>query len=448
MRLVFVGVFFISLFSDLFAQPDGYYNSAEGKYGDELQAALHDIIDNHTVVSYASLWQHFQVTDKKADGKVWDMYSDIPGATPPYEYTFVSDQCGNYSGEGSCYNREHSFPKSWFNDQSPMNTDMFHLYPTDGYVNGKRSNFPFGETNQASWTSLNGSKVGSSSVEGYTGTVFEPIDAYKGDFARTYFYMSTRYLNEDSGWSGSGMTDGAQLEPWAVRMLLEWHRNDTVSAKEINRNNGVYVIQKNRNPYIDRPEYVERIWGDADSSATAPVVDSISVVSASLITVWYNRTMDPATSLVNENYSLDNGGSVSGVAQHGLDFSAVDLSVDLPQSGSYALSVSNVADLDGNKIVPLSLDFEIQLVSSVETPANNFSIFPNPSSGIIIISSERQIQNRRIQVFSVTGEMILSRTGQNAEQVDLSNHPDGVYFLRIIDEIANPSLHKIILYKH
>ena len=138
-------IFFLSL-TTLWAQiPDGYYNNATGLYGEPLQAALHDIIDDHTVVSYTSLWTHYQTTDVKPNGKVWDMYSDIPDGTPPYEFTFITNQCGNYGGEGDCYNREHSWPKSWFNDVAPMNTDIFHVVPSDGYVNGQRGNYPYGE---------------------------------------------------------------------------------------------------------------------------------------------------------------------------------------------------------------------------------------------------------------------------------------------------------------
>jgi len=156
--------------------PAGYYNTAAGKTGTDLQQALHDIIDNHTSVSYATIWTSFKTTDKKPNGKVWDMYSDIPGGTPPYEFTFVSDQCGSYGGESDCYNREHSWPKSWFNDASPMYTELFHIVATDGYVNGKRSNYPFGEVGTASWTSLNGSKLGTCITPGYSVVVFEPSD--------------------------------------------------------------------------------------------------------------------------------------------------------------------------------------------------------------------------------------------------------------------------------
>jgi len=255
----------------LFSQPAGYYSTADGKSGTVLQQALHDIIDNHTELTYAQLWTAFQSTDKKSDGLVWDMYSDIPGGTPAYTYQFISDQCGNYSKEGDCYNREHSFPKSWFNDLTPMYTDLFHLYPTDGWVNNKRGNYPFGITNSPTWTSTNGSKVGNCSYPGYTGVIFEPVNGYKGDFARSYFYMSTRYYLEDAGWPGSDMVTGSQLKEWALKMLMEWNKSDPVSQKEKDRNEAVYVFQGNRNPFIDDPAFADKIWG------TQSVTEDISL---------------------------------------------------------------------------------------------------------------------------------------------------------------------------
>ncbi|HOK37711.1 MAG TPA: endonuclease [Bacteroidales bacterium] len=248
-----------SFYVSLSQIPTGYYDSADGLTGEQLRSELHEIIKNPQVTSYSGLWTAFQSTDKKPNGKVWDMYSDIPDGTPAYEYSFGSDQCGSYSAEGQCYNREHSVPASWFNDASPMYSDLFHLYPTDGYVNNRRSNYPFGKVASPTWTSTNGSKLGSSAVPGYTGTVFEPIDAYKGDFARTYFYMVTCYMDKVQNWS-SPMFSGNNLSSWAINMLLQWHEADPVSEKEINRNNAVYQIQHNRNPYIDNPEWVLAVW--------------------------------------------------------------------------------------------------------------------------------------------------------------------------------------------
>jgi endonuclease I len=263
-KTIFLSLLFVTfLFFNTSGQiPPGYYDPANGLSGTQLQAALHNIIKNHTVKSYDYLWTAFETTDDKPNGTVWDMYSDIPGGTAPYVFHFGSDQCGSYNGEGDCYNREHSFPQSWFGSQSPMVSDLFHIYPTDGYVNGHRSNYPFAKVGSASWTSENGSKVGTCSTSGYTGTVFEPRDEYKGDFARSYFYMSVRYYQEDSGWPGSDQTNGAQLKPWALQLMLHWSGIDPVSTKEIDRNNTIYGIQHNRNPFIDHPEFAYAIWGN------------------------------------------------------------------------------------------------------------------------------------------------------------------------------------------
>lgn len=255
-----------------FAQiPYGYYAPAAGKSGQDLQVALYNIIKGHNVVNYTpGVWNAFYSTDLKPNGKIWDMYSDVPGGTPPYEYLPGGDQCGSGGGgmEGDCYSREHSFPKSWFNDLSPMTTDLFHIFPTDQYVNNMHSNYPMAVVATATTTSLNGSRKGSCATLGYSGTVFEPIDAYKGDFARAYFYMATRYQNVIATWPSydpfaDAVLDGTSypaFKAWYLSMLIAWHNQDPVSAKEIARNDSVYKLQLNRNPYIDHPEYVAAVW--------------------------------------------------------------------------------------------------------------------------------------------------------------------------------------------
>jgi len=257
-----------------------YYKAADGKKGAELKTALCGVIydrneggslDN----AYKALWTHFRTTDALSNGKVWDMYSNLR------EMEFGTDQAGNYKKEGDVYNREHSMPNSWFGGKvMPMYTDLYHMYPTDGYVNSKRSNHPFGETNGESYKSANNfSKLGKCTFEGYDGTVFEPNDEYKGDFARTYFYMVTCYEEKIVDWytnygvNGSGETQKAVLatfdgnkypglSEWQLKMLMKWAKNDPVSEKETNRNNAVYDIQNNRNPFIDYPGLEEYIWGD------------------------------------------------------------------------------------------------------------------------------------------------------------------------------------------
>jgi len=177
------------------------------------------------------------------------------------------DQGGVGGVEGTGYNREHTWPQSWFGGSvAPMESDLFQLYPTDNFVNNQRGSDPYAEVDFPTWTSLNGSRKGNSSTPGYVGPAFEPIDAYKGDVARNYFYMTTRYYLDDAGWPGSAMTSGADLLPWAVDLLLEWHAADPVSRKELERNGTIWGIQGNRNPFIDRPEFAALMLSDAVSA--------------------------------------------------------------------------------------------------------------------------------------------------------------------------------------
>jgi len=336
--------FFLPLFGQ--AQiPLGYYDSAEGLIGSELREALRDIIDDHTIRSYGDLWLHFQTTDVNADGLVWDMYSDVPGGTSDYTYTFSVDQCGNYAQEGDCYNREHSFPKSWFGGSvPPMYTDLFHLVPTDGYVNGQRGNYPYGEVDSPTWTSTNGSKRGPCSYPGYTGTVFEPIDEYKGDFARGYFYMLTRYMNNISSWN-SDMLSGGDFSPWAKQLLLDWAAADTVSQKEIDRNNEIYSIQENRNPFIDHPEFIHDIW-DLASSINEILVNDPRVNYSNSTLYFYD---------LKELYSDISVYSLSGalVYQSSLEGNTDELAIDLNQ-GLYIIDLRGMDHRSALKLMVIS----------------------------------------------------------------------------------------------
>lgn len=266
--------------------PPGYYDPAQGLTGEALREALRDIISPHNGVAYSQLWAAFARTDKRPDGSVWDMYSDVPGGAPSYVYQFGTNQCGTYNSEGDCFNREHTFPVSWFGDAPPMNSDLHHIYPADAWVNQQRANWPYGTVAQPAWTSTNGSKRGPCAWPGCSGTVFEPIDAYKGDLARGHLYMLTRYMNEAVAWPAPILSNGTFL-PWVESVLLAWHAQDPVSDKERARNDSVFVIQGNRNPYIDHPQWVTSIWGPGagiaeqhDSKLSIRVAEGMLLISA------------------------------------------------------------------------------------------------------------------------------------------------------------------------
>ena len=305
-----------------FAQiPSGYYNAAASKTGDILRGALRDIVTSGSVkLPYTSssfdVWDAYSVTDTRPANNsiIWDMYSDIPGGTPAYTYTIITNQCGTSSVEGSCYSREHQVPNSWWGGlddaNNPQYTDLHHLPPADQYVNNLKSAHPIGQTSAPTWTSTNGSKVGPCSWPGYTGTVFEPIDAYKGDFARAYLYMATRYMNFLSSWrNGFPGTEakyvidstGNNYKQWFIDMLVQWTINDPVSQKEIDRNNAIYynTPQHNRNPYIDHPEYVCIVWTSTRCSS-GPLIAAITqtpLYPNSLSTVSVTASVTSLTAL-------------------------------------------------------------------------------------------------------------------------------------------------------
>jgi endonuclease I len=249
--------------------PAGYYDGTGGLTGYALLVALHNIIKGHTALSYSATATAFQHTDKRPDGNVWDVYSDVPGGTPPYEFAF--GPLGSGGSEGVAYNREHSFPQSWFGGSVlPMYSDLWIIYPTDSKVNGERGNYPYGKVGTATWTSLNGTKLGNCVSTGYSGTCFEPIDGYKGDLSRSQFYVATRYFNEDSGWPGGASTNKSQLLKWAADQYVQWSDDDPVSWKERVRNAAIYEYQHNRNPFVDHPEFVTLIWDSTSVLAVAP----------------------------------------------------------------------------------------------------------------------------------------------------------------------------------
>lgn len=279
---------FLALFLSVvaFAQPANYYSTATGT-GYTLKTQLYNIVHNHTEISYSpGLWNLYPTSDVKANGKVWDIYSDC-------NFTFGSVASGGNQDNGTggnvecqLFNREHTFPKSWFNNGTPMYSDAFHVMPTDKKINGLRGNMAYGIVGTATSTSSNGCKIGNNIASGGPAlTVFEPADDYKGDIARNYFYMATCYQNVISGWennntNGASFLDGTSTkvyEQWALDMLYSWHVADPVSQKEIDRNNAIYSVQGNRNPFIDHPEYVASIWGAVLSTAVYDTFGAVAV---------------------------------------------------------------------------------------------------------------------------------------------------------------------------
>jgi endonuclease I len=431
--------------------PAGYYNATAGLTCSPLKTALFNIISaNYTQLTYGQVWTAYQTTDLHRNDAntadiIWDMYSDNPAGAEPYTYTYGTDQCGNYNSEADCYNREHSFPKSWFNDGYPMYSDLNHLFPTDGYVNNRRGNQPYGTVSAPTWTSLNGSKLGPNTYPGFTGVTFEPRNEYKGDLARGQLYMATRYQHLVAGWQGNGnandVLNGSSYQAfdnWYLKMLFDWHNADPVSTKEINRNNVVYTFQGNRNPYIDHPEYVYQVWQCTGLLPVTLIDFTAQKNNESVLLKWY------ATTETNfKKYEIERSADgtvfykIGEVAGRNLaNYSFTDNNLPNANMVFYRLKM---IDIDGqyknSKIVSVRL-------------ANNFSnavVYPNPTKGLLVVKLQQPLtESAQLKISDIMGRIVMQQqitSGQRNIDLTVSHLQPGRYFIKISNtaELINQS---------
>ena len=243
--------------------PVDYYSNLEGKKTAELKTAAFQAIKTHVSLKYNDMWVYFPQTDSLpgTPTEIWDMYSNNI-------VLFTAH---------STIDKEHCVPNSWWGGPDVDNEyaygDLMNLFPSNNSINRSKGNNPLSEVGETTAAGNNGlSKSGTSITVGYTGSGFEPADMYKGDFARTYFYMATCYQDYTT-WRTDNtgqyeITGGVypSFQPWAIPLLLKWSRMDPVSEKEILRNEVVYKLQNNRNPFVDYPLLAEYIWGNMKDS--------------------------------------------------------------------------------------------------------------------------------------------------------------------------------------
>lgn len=227
--------------------PDGYYDAANGKSGEQLKSALHDIIDDHTEISYSNVWEALRETDEDPSNS----------NNVILLYTGRSQGKNENGGNADDWNREHVWAKSHgdFGTSMGPGTDLHHLRPTDASVNSSRSNLDFDE---------GGSEHTEAAGNYYDSDSWEPRDSVKGDVARMIFYMDVRYEG-DSGEPdlelNNQVNNGSAPYHGKLSVLLEWHEEDPVDDLERRRNEIIYTdYQHNRNPFIDHPEWVAEIW--------------------------------------------------------------------------------------------------------------------------------------------------------------------------------------------
>ena len=246
-----------------------YYRPVEGLKKAELKTALHELIQPETVLDYGGkgegyTWSGFAVTDRMPDGEsVRDRYSDIARTFNGLEAV-------------PGMNIEHVFANSWWGHTvNEAYCDLFNLFPSDASANGRKSNNPMGVVDGEASFDNGVTRVGRSSSYRADSliTVWEPADQWKGDFARTFFYMATCYEDLQDEWQTKEGLLVVQpdryptLRPWVSSLLLEWNEADPVDDIERDRNEAVYGIQGNRNPFVDYPQLAAYIWGDSTEHA-------------------------------------------------------------------------------------------------------------------------------------------------------------------------------------
>ncbi|MDY8137248.1 endonuclease [Aquimarina sp. 2201CG5-10] len=435
MKLRLLLIAFSILYLGYSQVPANYYDSATGLTGYTLKTELKNIISNgHVDQGYSALYTAYQTTDNDSyyenDNTVLDMYSENPTGADSYNYAHDTnggnapgDACGNVGNtEGGCYNREHLFPQGFFNSLTPMRTDVHHVVPTDGYVNGQRGSFPFGEVNTPTDTYSNGSRRGPSATTGYSGTVFEPIDEFKGDIARALLYFATRYEDEvtSNTWDNPNAVpenplDGSNdqvYETWFVNLLVNWHNGDPVSQREIDRNNASYNFQGNANPFIDHPEYVGMIWVTDTEAPTAPTNLIVSNETSNSIDLSWTASTDNIGVTAYDVY-------VDGSFNKTVSTTNTTITGLTPQT-TYAFTVL-AKDLAGNS-------------SAQSTSVNGTTTAGSGNSNVLFISEyiEGSSNNKAIEIANFTGasvslsdyELRLSSNG-NASWTATYTFPNG-----------------------
>ncbi|WBV53167.1 MULTISPECIES: endonuclease [Chryseobacterium] len=329
----------IIMISSYFAAqaPAGYYDGTTGLTGYALKSKLHDIISAKNINwHYGDLTNYYNQTDldKYYDYGpsnttiLLDMYSEIPTGPDAYEYT-TANIIGSASAEGQGWNREHMMPQSTFYSNYPMYSDLFYVVPTDARINQLRSNYPYGIVGSTIYyTFTNSSRIGNCAIPGitYTGRVYEPINEFKGDVARSLLYFAVRYEgklgtfnfnNNANPASDTNPLDGTEeraFDPAYFAMLLQWHQQDPVSQREIDRNNAVYGIQKNRNPFIDNPSWVNTIWGQTPDAVAPQTPTNLTVAQNSAYFTTLSWTPSTSTDVIG--YKIYQNGTLVGATKN------------------------------------------------------------------------------------------------------------------------------------
>ena len=388
-----------------------YYRDANGKKGAALKTAFFTIIKDPEVVGYSGLKDAYKKTDVRPDGYLRDWYSNITNYTPGSAF-------GSYKDEGDAYNREHTMPQSWYSEASPMKSDIIQVLPTDGYINNMRSSNPYGEvdTSASNYKQSAGgySKSGNCRTQGYSGVVFEPNDEVKGDIARIYFYMMTCYEDRMLSWqkgtasSVIGGTKHQPLQQWVVNMMMRWSKLDPIDATERARNEAVYEVQKNRNPFVDYPGLEEYIWGDKQDEPFSydhfdePDVVFVAEPTFSLSAGTYQQPVTIGLSTTTEGaviyYTLDNSRPSTGSMRYATPITISETTtlkaIAVTSEAESTVASATYVIREGGEERPLDGEF-VKVTDASQLTAGDVIVIVNEESKNAL-STEQRSNNRGV----------------------------------------------------
>ena len=475
---------FLFLFIGLYVigqAPIGYYSTAEGKTGSELKTALHTIIRNHTPYPYKNLQVQMRYTDEDPDNT----------NNVILLYTGWSYPKSANGGGVADWNKEHTWAKSQggFGESLGPGSDLHHLRPTDVTVNSKRGNLMF---DNGGTLYIDPSRLGGG--DGNTGCYFksntswEAADRVKGDVARMLFYMAVRYEN-----SGDSYYDNYNLElaeysstsglHGKLSTLLEWDTIDVVSDWERRRNDRIYELQKNRNPFIDHPELVDYIWGSKVGTPWYPNGGGENPGDCQDLnfSAPFTSTMDPfiAHSVVGDqawywrsaNYGVIISGYVNGTNYENEDW-LVSPAFDLENYKNIQLSFDHtinkgvVEKMQTENTLWISNDYDGDVstatwkqISITQYPKGDDWVFVN--SGMINLPEENALKNTfiafkyscsyqssstwEIKNFKITGEC--NTTSVKSPEISPKTYPISIFNRTVtVFNLENEDLHVFDVY--
>jgi hypothetical protein len=420
---------------------DGYDATTFNKYDTELKSVLTTLVNNHISLGYdlARDKMFMEIDNQRVNGQnaTQNTLECVYTGRLAVGYIDRTDAFNNYS-----FNTEHTWPQSNFGEAEPMRSDLYHLFPTDITANSIRSNYPFGNVVSNITWQVGGSKRGNDS----TGQiVFEPRDVHKGDVSRSMYYFITRYpVNY-----GNFFTQAQE------NVFREWNKLDPVGVIESNRNNAIASLQMKRNPYIDHPEFVDRIYSFATNNTRprnseldlipyAVQFDSTNISDTTsgnvyLINVGNNSLNIDSIIVTDSHFILSN--ITNEVEQYSAWKSLVHFIPDSVRN--YSATIIVYSD-GGTKQISLSGIGKDDAVSVDDESINPliFSLsqnYPNPFNPSTIISWQTpEASWQTLKLFNTLGQEVQTMVDEYLEAgfhsklyIVNSTLPSGVYFYRL-----------------